>query len=158
MTFLVLFCDTTRNCLSTCAHGGPEYEAFDGSILKRASRSPVCNYTVFGIYKNINMLPRTNVGEKMYISSKNVVARTIHGSYFLIDITDNYSGDRCALYEINSTGMFLWEKLSTKKSVDELAGLLKAAIVDDIDYQIIYSDVMEFICTLAEKKFISEVD
>lgn len=51
----------------------------------------------------------------MYVSNEKVVAREIHGSYFLIDITDNYSGDRCALYEINETGMFLWKNLSTKK-------------------------------------------
>jgi hypothetical protein len=94
----------------------------------------------------------------MYVSNEKVVAREIHGSYFLIDITDNYSGDRCALYEINETGMFLWKNLSTKKTVDELAELLKAAIVDDIDYPIIFSDVMDFVCTLVEKKFILEVN
>ncbi len=94
----------------------------------------------------------------MYVSNKEVVARKIHGSFFLIDITDNYSGDRCAIYEINETGMFLWENLSTQKTVDELVELLKAAIVDEVDYQIIFSDVMEFITTLVEKKFVSEVD
>lgn len=94
----------------------------------------------------------------MYVSNKEVVARKIHGSFFLIDITDNYSGDRCAIYEINETGMFLWENLSTQKTVDELVELLKAAIVDEVDYQIIFSDVMEFITTLVEKKFVLEVD
>lgn len=54
--------------------------------------------------------------------------------------------------------MFLWNNLSTKKTIDELAELLKAAVVDEIDYQIIYSDVMEFIRTLVEKKFILEVN
>lgn len=94
----------------------------------------------------------------MYILNKKVIARKIHGSYFLIDTADNYLGDRCALYEINETGMFLWNNLSTKKTIDELAELLKAAVVDEIDYQIIYSDVMEFIRTLVEKKFILEVN
>ena len=38
----------------------------------------------------------------MAISKKEgIVARTIHGSFFLIDIADNYSGDKCSLYEIN---------------------------------------------------------
>lgn len=94
----------------------------------------------------------------MYISSKDIVAREIHGSFFLIDITDNYSGDRCAIYEINETGMFFWKNLSTQKTVEELTDLLKAAIVDEIDYQIIFSDVTEFITTLTAKKFVLEVD
>ena len=71
----------------------------------------------------------------MFVSNKNAIARKIYNSYFLIDITDNYSGDRCALYEVNETGMFLWENLSTKKTADELAALLKEAIVDDVAYQ-----------------------
>lgn len=50
------------------------------------------------------------------------------------------------------------EKSIYEKTVDELAELLKAAIVDDIDYPIIFSDVMEFVCTLVEKKFILEVN
>lgn len=94
----------------------------------------------------------------MYVSSNDVVAREIHGSFFLIDITDNYSGDRCAIYEINETGMFLWKNLSTQKTVEEITDLLKAAIVDEIDYQIIFSDVTEFITTLTAKKFVLEVD
>lgn len=55
----------------------------------------------------------------------NIVARKIHGSSFLIDISDNYSGDKCALYEINETGMFIWSNIDreTKRrragSIDE---------------------------------------
>ncbi|MCR5637033.1 MAG: PqqD family protein [Clostridiales bacterium] len=94
----------------------------------------------------------------MYKANDNIVEREIHGSFFLIDITDNYRGDRCALYEINRTGMFLWKNLSTAKTADELTELLKAAIIDDIDYQIIHSDVIEFLNTLVSKQFILEVD
>lgn len=94
----------------------------------------------------------------MYKTNENIVKREIHGSFFLIDITDNYRGDRCALYEINQTGMFLWENLNIAKTAEELTSLLKAAIVDDVDYQIIHSDVMEFLNILVSKQFISEVD
>ena len=94
----------------------------------------------------------------MYKANDNIVEREIHGSFFLIDITDNYRGDRCALYEINRTGMFLWKNLSTAKTADELTELLKAAIIDDIDYHIIHSDVLEFLNSLVSKKFILEVD
>lgn len=93
----------------------------------------------------------------MYEANEKIVERRIHGSLFLINIADNYAGDRCALYEINQTGMFLWEKLKTKKTIEDLALLLKAEIVDDVDYQIILSDVNEFINALVEKGFVSEV-
>lgn len=86
--------------------------------------------------------------------NENIVARKIHGTHFLIDISDNYSGDKCALYEINETGMFIWKNINGSHTVEELAMLLKKAIVDDVDYQILYDDVVEFIETLATKHFV----
>ena len=84
----------------------------------------------------------------------NVVARKIHGSYFLINITDNYSGDKCAIYEINETGIFIWNNIDGIRTVDDLARLLKEAIVDDIDYEVIYDDVTEFINTLIARHYV----
>lgn len=96
------------------------------------------------------------MNSKVYYRNSDIVARKIHGSYFLIDICDNYSGDRCSLYEINETGMFIWEQIDGKKPVDEIARALKAAIIDEIDYQIIEKDVLEYIESLAQLKFLNE--
>ena len=91
----------------------------------------------------------------MAISKKEgIVARTIHGSFFLIDITDNYSGDKCSLYEINQTGMFIWNHIDDSRSVRELAELLRDAIVDDVDIELIYQDVTEFVSDLQKKQFL----
>lgn len=91
----------------------------------------------------------------MAISKKEgIVARTIHGSFFLIDIADNYSGDKCSLYEINQTGMFIWNRIDGSRSVRELAELLRDAIVDDVDIELIYQDVTEFVSDLQEKHFL----
>lgn len=91
----------------------------------------------------------------MAISKKEgIVARTIHGSFFLIDITDNYSGDKCSLYEINQTGMFIWNHIDGSRSVRELAELLRDAIVDDVDIELIYQDVTEFVSDLQKKQFL----
>ena len=57
---------------------------------------------------------------------------------FLIDITDNYSGDKCSIYEINQTGMFIWNNIDGSRSVWELAELLKDAIIDDVNIELIY--------------------
>ena len=91
----------------------------------------------------------------MAISKKEgIVARTVHGSFFLIDITDNYSGDKCSLYEINQTGMFIWNSMDGSRSVRELAELLQDAIIDDVDIDLIYQDVKEFVLYLLEKHFV----
>lgn len=85
---------------------------------------------------------------------ENIVARSVHGTSFLIDISDKYSGDKCAIYEMNETGMFLWNNIDGIRSVEDLALLLKAAIIDDIDYQVIYDDVFEFINSIITGKFV----
>ncbi len=86
--------------------------------------------------------------------NENIVARKVHGSSFLIDISDNYSGDKCAIYEINETGMFIWNIIDGTRSTEELAILLKAAIIDDIDYQTLHDDVKEFIDKLIIRQFV----
>lgn len=84
----------------------------------------------------------------------NIVLRKIHGSFFLVDISDDYSGDKCALYEVNETGMFIWNCINNIRSANDIAMLLKEAIVDDVDYTVIYKDVLEFLNTLRLKHFV----
>ena len=86
--------------------------------------------------------------------NENIVARKIHGSFFLIDISDNYSGDQCAIYEINETGMFIWEQINGARDIEELVALLKSAVIDDVDPQLLRDDVIEFIDTLIMKRFV----
>ncbi len=88
----------------------------------------------------------------------NVVMRSIHGSFFLIDITDNYSGDKCALFEINETGKFLWEKLEKKCEKANLVTELQKAIVDEVPEEVLKEDVDEFVEELARMKFVVEAD
>jgi len=93
----------------------------------------------------------------MLIKNENIVLRSVHGSFFLIDISDNYSGDKCSLYEINETGMFLWNSLDENKSVDALALSLQKAIIDEIPYDVVYNDVTDYVDDLISKNFVMEV-
>ena len=45
------------------------------------------------------------------VKNENVVVRKIHGTTFLINIADNFAGDRCALYEVNETGLYIWNQI-----------------------------------------------
>lgn len=89
--------------------------------------------------------------------NENIILRTVHGSVFLIDITDNYSGDKCALYEINETGRFLWEHITGAVTVEDLVRALQEAIIDEVPFEVLYSDVSEFLEDLTEKRFLLEV-
>ena len=90
----------------------------------------------------------------MITKNENVVARKIHGSYFLIDISDNYFNDKCALYEINETGFFIWNSINGARSVEDLVELLRNAIIGDIDIQILHDDVIDFVDALTLKNFL----
>lgn len=59
-----------------------------------------------------------------------------------------------SIYEINETGMFIWNIIDGTRSTEELAILLKAAIIDDIDYQTLHDDVKEFIDKLIIRQFV----
>lgn len=90
----------------------------------------------------------------IFKKNDNVVARKIHDSFFLIDISDNYLNNKCALFEINETGMFIWNNINGSRTVEELVTLLKDAIIDDVDYQVLFDDVVDFTDTLTTKRFV----
>lgn len=86
--------------------------------------------------------------------NEDIILRKIHGSCFLIDITDNYKGDKCPIFEINETGEFIWNCIVGNKEVDELAKSLKEAIIDEVDYELIFNDVKDFTDELIVKGFL----
>ena len=94
--------------------------------------------------------------EKRVRRNINIVSRKICDSFFLIDITDNYADDKCALFEINETGKFIWDQINGKRTVKDLATELHAAIIDEVDFSIIYDDTSEFIDMLLLKCFVEE--
>lgn len=91
------------------------------------------------------------------IKNDDVVLRMIHGSIFLIDISDNYSGDKCALYEINETGKFLWNNIEENSTIDGLVDALQDVIIDEVPRDVLVADVTEYIGDLIDKEFVSEV-
>lgn len=91
------------------------------------------------------------------IKNDDVVLRMIHGSIFLIDISDNYSGDKCALYEINETGKFLWNNIKENSTIDGLVDALQDVIIDEVPRDVLVADVTEYIGDLIDKEFVSEV-
>lgn len=93
----------------------------------------------------------------VFKKKNNLVLRSIHDSYFIIDITDNYMNDKCVLYEINEVGTFIWKKINCKNNLETIAQELFNAIVDDVDFQDIASDTFNFISELVRNGLIERV-
>lgn len=88
--------------------------------------------------------------------NKNIVLRNIHDAYFLIDITDNYQDDKCVIYELNEIGSFIWKNIEGN-DVEGISKKLKDLIVNDIEYEVIYNDVIEYMKVLLNDNFIRNV-
>ncbi len=90
----------------------------------------------------------------MYIKNQNIVARNIHDSYFLINITDNYLDDKCRLYELNEIGYFIWNQLDITGELASIVDALKANIIDEVDYNELMCDVKEYLDILFDEGFV----
>lgn len=80
--------------------------------------------------------------------------RNIHGTIFVLDISEHYYNDICSLYELNETGEFIWDQIDGKKTIKKICEVLYDYVSDDIDRAVLNQDVMSFINDLYEKKFI----
>lgn len=89
----------------------------------------------------------------MIVRNKNIIFRNIHGSRFLIDITENYSDNTCSIYEVNEIGEFIWKALSGEMSEEEIAIKLQTAVSESIEYSEILSDVRNFLELLIQQGF-----
>ena len=93
-----------------------------------------------------------------YIKNKYIVDRKIHEDFYLIDISDNYSDDKCRLFEINEMGHVIWDMLDclpdNESQVDMIVSKIKKMIIDDIPEDVIKIDVESFINSMIEEGFI----
>lgn len=94
----------------------------------------------------------------MYRQKNNVVIRKIHDTFFLIDITDNYIGDQCLLNEINEVGAFIWTELSDAKDIVSVVENLKLQLNEEVEFDVLYNDVKEYIQYLLQLGLIEEYD
>lgn len=90
----------------------------------------------------------------MYIKNQDIVARKIHDSFFLINITDNYLDDKCRLYELNEIGYFIWNQLEDTGELSVIVDALKSNINGDVDYNVLLDDVKEYLDVLVDERFV----
>ena len=88
--------------------------------------------------------------------NSNFVLRWVCASGYLINIIENYLGDKCIFYELNEIGSFIWKHISKGIEASALLYNLISAINDDVDQSIISNDLMNFIDVLKRNGFITE--
>ena len=83
----------------------------------------------------------------------NFILRTIAGSNVVVPIGSDVV-DFNGMISLNETGAFLWEKLKTEKSSDELVAAMLSEY--DVDEKTAKEDVADFIKTLTNNGLIEE--
>ncbi|MCM1170589.1 MAG: PqqD family protein [Clostridium sp.] len=86
--------------------------------------------------------------------NSNIIARKVHDCYFLINIKDNYSDEKCRLYEINEVGYFLWESIPYCNGINELVDKLLEVTFDEISKIDVLNDVQAFVSILYKLGFV----
>ncbi len=89
----------------------------------------------------------------MIKKNNSIVLRNIHDKIFLIDITESYLDEKCTLYEINTVGAFIWHQIDNFPNISMLAEQLKKEF-KDVEYKILYQDILEYINILQKEGFL----
>lgn len=92
---------------------------------------------------------------KFYRNS-NYVLRQVHGSYFLIDITDNYEDGKCRIVETNEIGAFIWDSLEKCCYIKDVADKLLSVIIGEVNPEDICNDVKDFILYFADRGLVGK--
>ena len=79
--------------------------------------------------------------------SSSVVAKQMGKEYVLVPIADNIA-DMNSLFILNETGMFIWEQIDGKQTIEKIISL--AAEHYDIDIPTAKNDVVNFIERIKE--------
>ena len=86
--------------------------------------------------------------------NRDIIARKIHDTYFLINSRENYLHDKCTLYEI---GFFIWERIGEGITREAVVRELQEAVNETVAYEVLYQDVTDFLYELEELGFVSDV-
>ena len=89
---------------------------------------------------------------------RNIVLRDIHGSYYLINIKGNYLDEKCRIYEINEIGKYIWDNIDSIMNILGIVNRLSQEIEEDVDRNIIETDVRNFIGVLMKEGFLEVQD
>lgn len=81
--------------------------------------------------------------EIYYFQNNSYVLRNIHEQYFLNNITDNYSDDKCKILELDEIGCIIWEAIKEGMRIADVVQKILEMIEGDVEKVQVYKDVEE---------------
>lgn len=90
--------------------------------------------------------------KKVYLASKDVVARDIQGEFIIIPVTSGVCELGEAIFSLNTSGRAIWDKLDGKRSLREVAGELALKFKEPA--AVIETDVLGLANELLKRKMI----
>ena len=64
--------------------------------------------------------------------------------------------EKSSLYEINDVGMFIWQCIDGQSDASEITKKLMTQLNDDVPFDVVYEDTVDFIRVLINEGFIVE--
>lgn len=97
----------------------------------------------------------TEMLQKNYKLSNNVIARKYDDEILILPINSNVADLQESLFSLNGTGISIWEKINPEKSVEVILGELSEEY--NAPAENIRDDVFGFIAELEKRKLIETV-
>ncbi len=104
--------------------------------------------------KETAMKPRVSL-DRIYIPSEDIVAREIEGEIIIVPLVSGIGDMDDALYTLNKTGKYIWQKLDRKKSLKDIARELTSEF--DATAKQVEKDVIGLIKELFKRRMVVEV-
>jgi hypothetical protein len=90
--------------------------------------------------------------DSLYIPSENVVARDIEGELIIVPLTSGIGDSEDEIFTLNETGRAIWQSLDGKKSLQDVAEVLKMEF--EAQPGEIEVDVVGLVKELAKRKMV----
>jgi Coenzyme PQQ synthesis protein D (PqqD) len=93
-------------------------------------------------------VPAATISPERYLRDQRAVTRDVAGETVIVPVT-NHVADLEAIYTLNATGTFLWNRLDSPRSVPELASALAAAF--EVNHDRAAADVEQILQDLRQE-------
>ena len=80
--------------------------------------------------------------------NQNYILKHVGKEYMIIPLSDG-GVDFSKVYNVSSTGAFIYEQLKENKTIDQIAAKMMEEF--DVSYEVVHPDIMEFIDELKKR-------
>jgi len=90
--------------------------------------------------------------EKRFEKNENFIVQELGNEYVLVPLHSQV-GDMNHVFSLKGVGAFIWERISTELTVNEIVAMVEQEF--DVNYDVAKHDVIEFLSTLAKNGIVT---